>query len=286
MKGGDGYADPRRAIVPRTPAQPGGSCSGAPEWAPQPSGSAGSGARSAFSFAGPHKNKGRWLEGRPLDHPVGALRAGLRRHGSTRRGSRSGARRTTSRSRSTTSTTPSSTRVPPPRSRRKADTTCSRTSTAGNLRGPGHQPRARSSRRSRRRSASTATLGQLSTYNPKTKKYFGVSDCYVPEPVVWRHDLWNGIGESPATWEHVRKAAPKLKAIGHPIGIGQSQELDSNMALTRVHDVLRLLRPERGQPADAQIEEDDRGRASSWPTCTRTARTDEIFGWNPASNNN
>ena len=27
------------------------------------------------------------------------------------------------------------------------------------------------------------------------------------------------------------KAAPKLKALGHPIGIGQSQELDSNMAL-------------------------------------------------------
>src|SRR4051794_22870723 len=65
------------------------------------------------------------------------------------------------------------------------------------------------------------TLGKLSTYNPKTKKYFGVSDCYVPDPVVWRHDLWNNIGESPATWEHVRAAAPKLKANGNPIGIGQ-----------------------------------------------------------------
>jgi len=74
-------------------------------------------------------------------------------------------------------------------------------------------------------------IGRLSTYNPKTKKYFAVSDCYVPDPVIWRHDLWNGIGEAPFTWDHVRKAAPKLKALGHPIGIGQSQELDSNMAL-------------------------------------------------------
>jgi hypothetical protein len=57
-------------------------------------------------------------------------------------------------------------------------------------------------------------LGKLSTYNPKTKKYFGVSDSYVPDPVVWRRDLWNGIGEAPYTWDHVRKAAPKLKAIG------------------------------------------------------------------------
>src|SRR5919198_1232161 len=75
-------------------------------------------------------------------------------------------------------------------------------------------------------------LAKASTYNPKTKKYFAVSDNYVPDPVVWRHDLWNGIGESPATWDHVRKAAPKLKAAGHPIGIGQSTgDLDSNMAL-------------------------------------------------------
>jgi multiple sugar transport system substrate-binding protein len=74
-------------------------------------------------------------------------------------------------------------------------------------------------------------LGKLSTYNPKTKKYFAVSDNYVPDPVVWRKDLWNGVGEAPYTWAHVFKAAPKLKAAGHPVFVGQSQELDSNMAL-------------------------------------------------------
>src|SRR5919198_2035577 len=74
-------------------------------------------------------------------------------------------------------------------------------------------------------------LGYKSSYNPKTKKYYGFPDNYVPDPVVWRHDLWNDVGESPASWDHVLKAAPKLKAMGHPIGIGQSQEIDSNMAL-------------------------------------------------------
>src|ERR671933_1019739 len=69
------------------------------------------------------------------------------------------------------------------------------------------------------------------TYNPKTKKWFAFSDNYVPDPVVFRRDLWNGVGAVPDTWEHVRKAAPKLKNTGHPIGIGQSPELDSNMAL-------------------------------------------------------
>src|SRR5262245_1521153 len=78
--------------------------------------------------------------------------------------------------------------------------------------------------------AQYGALGKASTYNPATKKYFGVSDCYVPDPVVWRHDLWNGVGEAPTTWEHVLRAAPKLKAAGHPVGIGMSNELDSNMA--------------------------------------------------------
>jgi multiple sugar transport system substrate-binding protein len=74
-------------------------------------------------------------------------------------------------------------------------------------------------------------LGKRSTYNPRTKRYFGVSDYYVPAPAIWRHDLWNAIGESPATWDHVRAAAPTLKGLGHPIGIGQANEPDSNTAL-------------------------------------------------------
>ena len=74
-------------------------------------------------------------------------------------------------------------------------------------------------------------LGKRSTYNPKTKRYFGVSDYHVPAPLIWRHDLWNEIGESPATWEHVLAAAPTLKAAGHPIGIGLANEADSNVAL-------------------------------------------------------
>ena len=80
----------------------------------------------------------------------------------------------------------------------------------------------RSSRRSQRRSARSADRPQGATYNPKTKKYFAFSDNYVPDPVVWRHDLWNGVGASPSTWDNVRRAAPKLKAAGHPLGIGQS----------------------------------------------------------------
>src|ERR671915_2019208 len=74
-------------------------------------------------------------------------------------------------------------------------------------------------------------VGRKSTYNPRTKKYFGFADNYVPDPVHYRADLWGEVGVRPTTWENIRRAAPRLKAMGNPIGIGMSNELDSNMAL-------------------------------------------------------
>ena len=127
-------------------------------------------------------------------------------------------------------------------------------------------------------------LGIGSTYNPKTKRYFGVSDSYVPAPLIWRHDLWNSIGESPATWDHVLSAAPKLKALGHPIGIGQSNELDSNMALIAfmmcfgsfIQDESNVL----------SIDSENTVQAVQFMAdLYRSGEEDQIFGWNPTSNN-
>jgi multiple sugar transport system substrate-binding protein len=127
-------------------------------------------------------------------------------------------------------------------------------------------------------------LAYKSTYNPKTKKYFGVSDNYVPDPVVWRHDLWNGVGETPSTWDHVRKAAPKLKAAGHPIGIGQSNELDSNMALM----AFMMCFGSFIQNEKNQLTLNNKNTVAAvkfMADIYKNGESDEIFGWNPASNN-
>jgi len=128
-------------------------------------------------------------------------------------------------------------------------------------------------------------LGRLATYNPKTKKYFGVSDCYVPDPVVWRHDIWSGVGAAPTTWENVRKAAPKLKAAGHPIGIGMSNELDSNMAnIAFLMCFGSFIQNEENRLTikSKQTVEALKFMASIY----KTGETDEIFGWVASSNNN
>jgi len=129
-------------------------------------------------------------------------------------------------------------------------------------------------------------IAQSSTYNPKTKKYFAVSDDYVPDPVVWRHDLWNGIGESPATWDHIKAAAPKLKAMGHPIGIGQSQELDSNMALIAFMMCFgSFIQNEDNKPTLLSKNTID---AVKFMTEISKNESNDIFSWNgnTAANNN
>jgi multiple sugar transport system substrate-binding protein len=128
-------------------------------------------------------------------------------------------------------------------------------------------------------------LGKASTYNPKTKKYFAVSDNYVPDPVVWRHDLWNDVGESPASWDHVAKAAPKLKKNGHPIGIGQSQELDSNMALIAFLMCFGgFIQDENNMPT--LYTKKTVQAVQFMANLYKNGEDSAIFGWNPASNNN
>ena len=81
-----------------------------------------------------------------------------------------------------------------------------------------------------RRIGKMGPVGYKSTYNPKTRKYFGVPDNYVPDPVHYRRDLWRNVGRAPNTWDDIRQVAERLKGTGNPVGIGMSQELDSNMA--------------------------------------------------------
>jgi multiple sugar transport system substrate-binding protein len=128
-------------------------------------------------------------------------------------------------------------------------------------------------------------VGKKATYNPKTKKWFAFADNFVPDPVVWRHDLWNGVGIAPSTWENVRKAAPKLKAAGHPIGIGQSAELDSNMALI----AFMMCFGAYVQNAKHQVTIKSKHTIEAvkfMADIFKNGETDEIFGWQPASNNN
>jgi multiple sugar transport system substrate-binding protein len=127
-------------------------------------------------------------------------------------------------------------------------------------------------------------VGYKSSYNPKTKKYFGFPDNYVPDPVHFRKDLWAEIGLNPNSWDNVRKAAPKLKAMGHPVGIGMSQELDSNMA------GIALMQCYGGyiQNREGRVIINSKGTREALKVMAeifKRGMSNEVFAWIAASNN-
>jgi len=75
-------------------------------------------------------------------------------------------------------------------------------------------------------------LAVKSTLNPKSRKDFGFSDNYVPDPVNCRKDLWDEVGVAPDNWDAILEGGQKLKRNhDFPVGIGLARELDTNMAV-------------------------------------------------------
>ncbi|HEV8687379.1 MAG TPA: extracellular solute-binding protein [Gaiellaceae bacterium] len=125
-----------------------------------------------------------------------------------------------------------------------------------------------------------------SCYNPKTKKYHGFPDSYAPDPVNWRRDYWQeaGFGGGPTSWDVVLRAAPRLRSAGHPIGIGMSNEIDSNMALM----ALMMCFGSFIQNSKAQVTLNTKATREVLKfarSLFKNGMSNEIFAWTAASNN-
>lgn len=127
-------------------------------------------------------------------------------------------------------------------------------------------------------------LVERTVFNPRTQKYFGFSDFWASGPVHYRRDFWDPIGLRPDTWEDVLAAGSRLKAQGHPIGIGLSGDLESNLILVGLmHSFGASIQDEEANVAintPAAVEAVKMGTA-----VFRSAMTDEVLGWDTTSNN-
>jgi multiple sugar transport system substrate-binding protein len=132
-------------------------------------------------------------------------------------------------------------------------------------------------------------IAKRSTYNPRTKQFFGFPDFYAPDPVNYRRSYLQDAGVSLRTWEDVRKGAPKLKAAGHPVGLGMSNELDSNMFLfALLYCYGGFLQNEEGRIVIGQGS-NRKGAIEALQLMRdiyRNGMSDEVFAWNASSNNN
>jgi len=136
-----------------------------------------------------------------------------------------------------------------------------------------------------RRYGKSLEIGIKSTFNPKTKKFYGFADSYVPDPVNYRKDLWDDVGMFPDSWEDIRVGSRKIKnKHGIPAGFGLAPELDSNMALRSLMASFGAsVQDPTGNPV---LKSPQTLEALKFVKALfRDTLTDEVFTWDASSNN-
>ncbi len=130
-------------------------------------------------------------------------------------------------------------------------------------------------------------LSKQSSFNPATGRYYAYSPGWVPDPGDYRTSLWTAVGlpKGPTTWDELLEGGTEIKkSKGTQLGIGMSQEIDSNMAG-------RALMWSYGasvQDENEQVVINSEETVAAVEFMTKLfkgAMTDEVFSWNAASNN-
>ncbi|MEA2597313.1 MAG: multiple sugar transport system substrate-binding protein [Thermomicrobiales bacterium] len=125
------------------------------------------------------------------------------------------------------------------------------------------------------------------SFNPTTNAYYGYCHGYAPDPGDYRKSLWDAVGlpNGPTTWQELLDGGTKIKTDqGVQMGIGMSNEIDSRMAAQT------LIWAHGGAIQDANenvtINSPETIAAVEYmANLFKNAMTDEVFGWNAASNN-
>ncbi len=130
-------------------------------------------------------------------------------------------------------------------------------------------------------------LAVKSTYNPKTKKFFAFSDSYVPDPGNYRQDLWSQVGfpNGPDTYNDLLVGGKKIRdKFGNPVGIGLSQELDTNMAMRAL--LWSFGGSEQDEHGNVVLNSKQTIEAVKYMReLYKQCETGEVFSWDPSSNN-
>ncbi|MGH2426604.1 MAG: ABC transporter substrate-binding protein [bacterium] len=145
-------------------------------------------------------------------------------------------------------------------------------------------------REAERRYGPILPLVKDSTYNPHTRKWFGFSDNWVPDPGDYLKSAWAGVGfaQGPRTWEDLLTAGRRIKErfpnIQIPIGVGYSQDIDSNMATRAL--LWSFGASVQDKDANVVLNSEETVKAVEWGSrLFREVMTPAVMSWNAASNN-
>jgi multiple sugar transport system substrate-binding protein len=130
-------------------------------------------------------------------------------------------------------------------------------------------------------------LCRKSSENPTTGKFYAYAPGWVPDPGNYRRSLWESVGmpDGPSTWDDLLEGGSEIKKSKNvQLGLGMSQEIDSNMAG-------RALLWSFGaaiQDGNEQVVLNSPEAVAAVEFMTKLFKgsmTNEVFSWNAASNN-
>ncbi len=130
-------------------------------------------------------------------------------------------------------------------------------------------------------------LTRKSSFNPNTDKFYAYAPAWVPDPGDYRKSLWTtaGFPNGPSTWAELLEGGSSIFANqGVQMGIGMSQEIDSNMAgralLWSYGAAIQDESEKVVLNSDATI-----AAVEYMKELFENAMTPEVFAWGAASNN-
>lgn len=138
-----------------------------------------------------------------------------------------------------------------------------------------------------RRFGEQVSLAKKSSFNPKTGVFYGLCHGWVIDPGNYRKSLWEKVGlpNGPSTYEELLGGGRRIKRDqGVQMGLGMSNEIDSNMAArallwsygTSIQDEKDKVVLNNSKAVEA---------VEYMVQLFKDTMTDEVFSWTAASNN-
>lgn len=133
-------------------------------------------------------------------------------------------------------------------------------------------------------------LVRKSTFNANTRKFFGFSDNWVPDPGDYLKSVWTAAGfpNGPATWDDLltggRRIKERFREIQIPVGIGFSQDIDSNMATHAIMWAFGASEQDANENVTLNTEQTV-AAVEFGARLFRETMNPAVLSWNAASNN-
>lgn len=128
---------------------------------------------------------------------------------------------------------------------------------------------------------------RLNGYNPTTDKYYAFVHGYAPDPANYRKSLWEQVGlpNGPTTYDELLDGGTRIfQELGVQMGLGMSQEIDSQMAAQAMLWAFGAAIQDENE--NIVINSPETVQAVSFmKELFNNAMTPEVFSWNAASNN-